>query len=139
MEMRRFDHSKEEKERLREKLIQLLWEYGEIEFAYLHGSFLSNLPYQDIDVAVYVRPGMTDEEQFDRILDMSAQLSAELGLPVDVQMLNTAGLEFQFSASSGQLLMARDDMKRYDYLEELWPRYFDYQYLAKQSMLDLLR
>ena len=71
----------------------------EIVLAVLHGSFLLGGTYRDIDVAVWLGPGLPSPgERFRYALDLSVGLHLRLGLPVDVRVLNDAPLAFRYHA-----------------------------------------
>lgn len=111
----------------------------EILCAYLHGSFLTEEPYRDIDVAVWIDPAQQDPEAMTRYaLDLSTELSLALGESVDVQVLNRAPLAFRHHALKGQPLVVRD----WEWLDELrartWDDYADFLPFARQHLRELL-
>lgn len=60
-----------QKKKIFTRLKEILIERDEILFAYIHGSFLDNLPFHDIDVALYVDPKEVDSSQsFDYSLEL---------------------------------------------------------------------
>ena len=95
-----------------------------VDFAYLHGSFLEDLPFHDIDVAV-----MLTEEALPDVTGAAIALGDRLERiihhPIDVRPLNRAPLTFQFKAARGRLLVCRDDERVANFVEYLLPRYFD--------------
>ena len=67
-------------ESLRERLAR-----EDVAFAYLHGSFVELRFFRDIDVAVWARdPGRAEYY----LVDLATSLTLDLGVPVDVQLLN---------------------------------------------------
>ena len=111
----------------------------EILCAYLHGSFLTEGPYRDIDVAVWIDPAPHSPGAVTRyMLDLSTDLSVALGQPVDVQVLNRAALPFRHHALKGQPLVVRD----WEWLDELrartWDDYADFLPFAHQNLRELL-
>ena len=68
--------------------------YGreELMFAYIHGSFIREEAFRDIDIALYVRGSMN--ELFLES-DLSYDLSRKTGHPVDVKIINAAPVAFQ--------------------------------------------
>ena len=106
----------------------------EIVLAVLHGSFLLGGTYRDIDVAVWLGPGLPSPgERFRYALDLSVGLHLRLGLPVDVRVLNDAPLAFRYHALQGRPLVTRDET----FLDELrartWDDYLDFQPHARQT------
>jgi hypothetical protein len=111
----------------------------EILCAYLHGSFLTEGPYRDIDVAVWVDPARCDTDGSTQYaLDLSAELSLVLGQPVEVQVLNRAPLAFRYHALKGRPVLVRD----WEWLDELrartWDDYFDFLPFSRQYLRELL-
>ena len=138
--MYRFTLSHEEKERVRERLRAALEPRGEILFAYLHGSFLLDVPFEDIDVAVYLREGNVGAEGGLRYaFRLADELEQRVGLPVDVQVLNEAPRGVQFNATAGELLLSRDEEWRCNFLERLWLEIMDFNYHARQMLKEALQ
>jgi uncharacterized protein len=127
----------------RETLVELLRAElktrQEIMLAVLHGSFLLGGTYRDIDVAVWLGPGLPSPgERFRYALDLSVGLHLRLGLPVDVRVLNDAPLAFRYHALQGRPLVTRDET----FLDELrartWDDYLDFQPYARQYLREAL-
>ncbi|WP_456366993.1 type VII toxin-antitoxin system MntA family adenylyltransferase antitoxin [Thermococcus sp.] len=115
---------KGEKEEIISKLREALAEKEEVLFAYLHGSFLDDGPFRDIDVAVYV------EKTVGRFYEMELEeeLSRLVGFPVDVRILNDAPVTFRFRAIGGELLFSKDERARCMFEEMTMAEYHDYSY-----------
>lgn len=114
----------EERPRLAGVLAAALAKEPVVDFAYLHGSFLQDLPFHDIDVAVM----LTAEAASDltgAALGLGDRMERLLNHPVDVRPLNRAPLTFQFRAARGRLLVCRDEDRVAAFVEDLLPRYFD--------------
>lgn len=135
---KRHAFSAEEKTKIISKVKEFLSNRQEIRFAFLHGSFLGDLPCRDIDIAAYFDPALTAEDIFDRALTLSAELTACLPLPADVHALNLANNNFCYHSTQGLLLISRDDEETYDFVEKNWITYMDFQPLARQILSDLL-
>jgi uncharacterized protein len=127
----------------RETLVELLRveleTRKEIALAVLHGSFLLGGTYRDIDVAVWLGPGLPSPgERFRYALDLSVSLHLGLGLPIDVRVLNDAPLAFRYHALQGRPLVTRDET----FLDELrartWDDYLDFQPYARQYLREAL-
>lgn len=118
-----------------------LHSHPEIVFAYVHGSLVDGVPYNDVDVAVYVRPEWFSahrSEILSHTLDLSTKLTIalrqeiELNVPIDVQILNNAPLQFQLHVvRDGQLLFTRDDEMLVDFIERTARRAMDMELLWK--------
>ncbi|NPV72563.1 MAG: nucleotidyltransferase domain-containing protein [Pelotomaculum sp.] len=110
----------------------------QIRFAFLHGSFIDELPCRDIDIGIYFDPQLAPETMFDLTLELSVELTSLLHVPVDMHALNQAGNGFCYHVSRGILLVSRDDEETYDFIEKTWLVYLDFQPLARQILNDLL-
>ncbi|MDA8336712.1 MAG: nucleotidyltransferase domain-containing protein [Peptococcaceae bacterium] len=128
----------ERKKAVIRNLTGFILNHAEILFSYLHGSFLENSSFRDVDVAVYFDRTVPAERRLDLCLDLAVALSRLAGFPVDVQALNEASPGFRYHATRGLVLSSRDEEKRYDFLERTWMTYFDYQPVLRQIRADLL-
>ena len=103
----------------------------DLVFAYVHGSFLTDQPFHDIDVAVLL--GREVRAATSGILELSERLSRAVGYPVDSRALNDAPLSFQFRALQGTLLMVRDDETLANFMERVGRRYLDIAPLLRRA------
>jgi predicted nucleotidyltransferase len=95
----------------------------DVVFAYLHGSFVIDGPFHDVDVAVFLdEPGSRGTG---RVLELADELTRVTGCPVDVRAVNDAPLAFQFRALQGRLLVVRDEVRLADFMERVGRRYLD--------------
>ncbi len=138
LEDKRFTVSKREKGKILTKICGIFKNCPEVEFAYVHGSFIEDLPFRDIDIAVYFNDNIPSQKQLDMSLMMSADLTHKLRLPVDVHALNQATPGFQYYATRGLAVASRNDEQRYEFVEKTWMAYMDYEPLLKQNLRDLL-
>jgi predicted nucleotidyltransferase len=100
--------------------------HAEIAFAYLHGSFMMESGFRDIDVAVYVKGLPASPLEYELRLEAGLMNSVS-GYPIDVRVLNGAPLSFRYNViKSGLLLFARDDNQRADFVESTLSAYFDF-------------
>ncbi len=120
------------------RLRGLLEPKEEIIFAYLHGSFAEGLPYNDIDLAVYVDRARV-EDLFDYEMDLSVELTRALRFPVDVRVLNDAPLGFKHSVLQGEPILVRDEEFLADFIEHVAREYMDFAYLGRMYLEELLR
>lgn len=98
----------------------------EIEFAYVHGSFVNESDFRDVDVAVYVtRPSHALRLES----DWSFDLSERTGLPVEVRIINNAPVPFQMAClRHGTVLVANSQTKLTDFIERVGRRYREYKH-----------
>lgn len=133
--------SPEGKAQLQKELRDLLGQRGEIQVACVHGSFLGDLGFRDVDIALWVdAERVARERALDYELDLSLWLEGRLSqpIPVDVKVLNYAPLGFRYAASHGIPLFLRDPEAWYSFQEETWRDYWDFQPLADAMLRDLL-
>ena len=138
-EQKRYSFTAGEKEQITARLKEILHKRPEIRFAFLHGSFMDELPCRDIDIGIYFAPGLDPETIFDLALALSVELTSLLHMPVDVDALNQAGNGFCYHVTRGLLLVSWDDEETYDFIEKTWRVYLDFQPLARQILNDLLQ
>jgi predicted nucleotidyltransferase len=125
--------------RRKQQIRKALEPRSEIRFAYLHGSVLEGLPYQDLDVALYLeRDHVAAHAPFDYEMRLSVELTQVLAFPVDVHVLNQAPLGFQYSVVGGELLLVRDADQLSDYLEDVARRYMEFSALGRAYLLEVL-
>lgn len=115
-----------------QRLRQLLEVRPEINFAYVHGSFIDEVAYHDMDVALYLDPSPADP--FDYEMALSVELTRALRLPVDVHVLNGAPLGFQHQALRGKLLFARDEEVLTDFIERVAWEYMQFSHYLRDYL-----
>jgi predicted nucleotidyltransferase len=126
-DFRTFHMESEERKGLLRRLKRLLEDVEGVIFAYAHGSFVELDAFRDIDVALWVK---NPEEAFNYAVHLSAKLEAEVGVPVDVHVLNDAPLSFKRHVfTKGELLLSVDDGFRLRMLDETLRRCFDLKML----------
>ncbi len=102
-----------------------------IIFAYLHGSFINNDSFRDIDVGIYIRT----RKDFFFESELSHELSGLTGHEVEVKVINTAPVAFQMAViREGKLLFSADDDVRTGFIEEVGRRYREYSHFRNIFM-----
>jgi len=137
-EEKRIALKKKDKERIIQRIQNYLTSLPEVKFAYAHGSFIEDLPFRDIDIAIYYENTLPKQKQLDLSLTLSAELTHRLRLPVDVHALNHASVSFQYYATRGLVVVSRNDEERYEFIENAWRVYMDYEPVLKENLRDLL-
>ncbi|MBC8232462.1 nucleotidyltransferase domain-containing protein [bacterium] len=108
---------------IREKLLTC----EEIVFAYLHGSFLDKGDFADVDIALFLDSAkVPKEDAISYELEKAVQLSRQVGLEIDVRVLNYAPLGFQFNVTKGRLLLTKDERLHQEFVECVWLEYMDF-------------
>jgi hypothetical protein len=134
-------HKTAREERLEtvETIKTVLQKEPSIVFAFLHGSFLSEPSFRDIDVGVFLgaENALT---HLDLELDLSRRLEDALDsrFPVEVKIVNQAPLSFRFSVIKGKLLFARDENILVDFMTTTARQYLDYAPLRHRYMKEAM-
>lgn len=128
----------EEKNNIKIILAKELSRRQEIIFCYLHGSFLLPVPCGDIDIAVYLDSSALASNHWEYEAKLSLLLDRQAGLPVDILTLNLAPVTLRYHATSGDVLVSKNEPARFAFLESTWREYFDYQPLQRAYYNDLL-
>lgn len=99
--------------------------------AYLFGSTATGTAhaFSDVDIAVLLTAGLSEEEMFARGLEIGTQLEAALrpeGVAVDVVVLNRAAPTLAFQVlKNGRLVLDRDPDARSLFVMRALGRYYD--------------
>ena len=113
-----------ERNKIKLNLKKFLENHKEIEFAYLYGSFMENLPFHDLDLGVYVQ-NIDKNSSITYALNLAGELSTDLKIPVDVQVINFAPLTFIFNIFRGELVLNRNDDLLAKIMEQTIKKYLD--------------
>ncbi len=127
-----FIFSKKEKDRIISMMRSFFGSQDAIEFAYLYGSFLDDLPCHDIDIGVYVQ-GIKGTDMPFYALELGEQFSREAGCPVDVRVMNDAPVSFLFHVLKGKLLSEQNPKLHAQVFENTVCRYLDMQPLLLRA------
>lgn len=114
---------------IREALQKFFRQQKEVVFCYLFGSHATGhaIAKSDVDVAVYLDP-LQKQDQFEKRLELIAELSKFLKKEVDVIVLNTAPPFLKHVVlKEGVLLFDRDTSSRIDFELKAANEYFDYK------------
>jgi len=131
--------SEENKTAIKDKIKEKLQANPYILFAFVHGSFLEReLPFHDIDIAIYLDEDSFRFDYVDFCLDLSMELSSLVDINVDVHTLNNSSLGFRYEATRGELLFAIDEDACFDFIEKTRLQYFDLKPLLEENLRDLL-
>jgi uncharacterized protein len=106
--------------KLRVELAKVSW----LRFAYVYGSVLESDRVHDVDVGVFLDDPIV-AQQMNMMDTLSVTLSAAVGFPVDIRVLNEVPLPFLYHVLRGRLLLCRDETFLTDMLEDVARRYLD--------------
>jgi predicted nucleotidyltransferase len=96
-----------------------------LSFAYVHGSFVREDKFRDIDIAIYLKSNSSAALQAE--LELETELYNIVQYPVDVRMLNNAPLSFRYNVIKyGKHLAVINDDARSDFEENVLSQYFDF-------------
>ncbi len=126
--------SPETREALVRRLTDELEKEPAIKFGYLYGSVLDSDTVHDVDVGLYLRE--SEAASAATAIDLSNRLTAIIGMPVDVRVLNEAPLSFVYHVLRGRLLFCRDEECLTEMLEDVPRRYLDLAPLLRQGTKD---
>lgn len=135
----------EEREAILEVLCEGLMAQPDVAFAYVHGSFVTERPFHDVDVAVYLRVGEGAGGQ--RAMRLGDELEGALSRtqpgnllpPVDVRILNEAPFGFCYQVlRRGRLLFSRDEELRVPWVVWVLERYLDLRPLRLQALKEAM-
>jgi uncharacterized protein len=128
-----------QRDRLIEQVKHTLEGRPEILLAVLHGSFLRDGPFHDVDLALYLEPaGICREAYRDYELEQGVRWSAALGIPIDVHVLNDAPVTFRYHALKGRFLLVRDDEFADEFRARTWDEYCDFAPFARRYLREAI-
>ena len=118
------------KERLKieNQISKRLLERDEITFAYLYGSFILNVPFHDIDVAVFIDQMKAEiDDTLEYELQLSIDLELQIKIPIDIKIMNNAPLPLKYNIIKGKILFYRDKEQLYTFKEKTCTEYLDFK------------
>jgi predicted nucleotidyltransferase len=127
-------------------MARVLRAHPEIVFAYLHGSFLTGNQPRDVDLAVFAVTStfqaleQTHQVTMELTIPLEMEIQEAIGLPVDLQVLNQAPLEFRCRVvDHGQLLLDRDPNLREDFELLTRKEYWDFRPILEEHLQEALK
>lgn len=127
-------------------MVRVLRAHPEIVFAYLHGSFLTGNQPRDVDLAVFAVTStfqaleQTHQVAMELAIPLEMEIQEAIGLPVDLQVLNQAPLEFRCRVvDHGQLLLDRDPNLREDFELLTRKEYWDFRPILEEHLQEALK
>jgi predicted nucleotidyltransferase len=128
-----------ERQQLVARLVDLLSAHTEIDFAYIFGTFVEEMPYHDVDVAVFLFPAATSmTDLFEYEMKLSTELTLALHMSVDVHVLNGVPMGVRYTVVQGDLLFARDEERLTDYIEQVGWETMPFAYYVEAYLKDVL-
>jgi hypothetical protein len=137
MKEKYFTITGQEKEDIYRRIEHILEKYSNLKFAYVHGSFVSQEKFRDIDVAIYLKS--VPAEILPMELDLEERLYNIVQYPIDVRILNGAPLSFRYNVIKyGKRIAVTDDDARCDFEEATVSNYFDFAPYRKKYLQEAL-
>lgn len=133
--------SKNQKELIIARLTRLMEDLPEIVFAFLHGSFIEEGSFRDLDLVVYVDPSCpaAGDQTLEYELKTEILLEETAGFPVDFRVLNRAPVSFCYNVlKNGRLLFCRDEELYAGFLSHTLVSYFDFAPYRKRYLKEVL-
>jgi hypothetical protein len=104
--------------------------------AYIHGSFIKDRPFSDIDIGIIISTSKEDIVAYE--LALEAALERTIKYPVDVRVLNHAPLSFcQNVIREGKVVLDRDPIARSDFEGLTLKKYFDFYRFRRRYLEDV--
>lgn len=128
-----FRLSSGEKEKVLTQISHILAARPEIGFAALHGSFLEDVPFHDIDIGVHLAVEAENTNPLLFAADLAGDIEREVRFPIDVRIINHAPASFLFSVIRGRLLLDRMRETREDLVEDVIRRYLDIKPILRRA------
>ena len=135
-----FSLSSRDRQGCLEKLTSLLERETKVIFAYAHGSFVQDLPFRDLDIAVYLDPHHIPDDRYSYEDRLSHELAQKLqvAFPIDTRILNQTPIPFQYHVLKGHLLLDRDPEARVSYMEYIISRYLDMEPILRHHIREVV-
>ena len=119
---------------INEQIQKILEKDENITFAILHGSYLINPHFKDIDIALFLEPNIKHEFANYYEVELPIYLMREIKVSIDISILNNSSFGFKYQTLKGKILFCRDYEKYYQYAEEILRVYLDYQPLITKAL-----
>ena len=130
-----------DRQKIAEKIKNILFPKKEIIFAYVFGSFLDSPSFRDIDIGIYFNK-ILKEEVFNEEIKMAEKISKKCGLSIDTidaKILNFAPFHFLNNVfKNGTVLFSRNEKLLSDMIEDTSLNVVANEYFAYQSLKELV-
>ena len=122
-----------------EKITAVLTQRHEIVFAFLHGSFLHETRFRDIDLGIFVRD-LDHSEHCDYECKLSQKIENALrsSFLIEAKVINEAPLSFCFHVIMGKLLFTKDEDFLVDFMIRTARDYLDMSPLRQRYIIEAM-
>jgi uncharacterized protein len=139
MKKKQYYITNKEKQNIQKNIKDFLIKEKNIVFAYLHGSFVKEKVFRDIDIGIYLSNLDSKKKLLDYELSLEEKLNKYTGFEFDIRILNKAPISFCYSVTKNSIvLFSKDETKRADFESISWVKYFDFEFYRKKYMRDTL-
>jgi predicted nucleotidyltransferase len=108
----------------------------EIDTVYIHGSFLRDVPFSDVDMGLIARDYIKDVVGFE--IRLEVDLEQRVGYPFDVRLLNSAPLSFCHRViKEGRVAFDRNPVGRAEFEGLTLKKYFDFHPFRRRYLEDI--
>lgn len=137
---KRYHLPKEKKNALVSLLADNLRSRSGLDFAYIHGSFLHEEQFGDIDIAVYLKEECFSGDLTTKVeIDLEVELERLAGYTVDVRVINNSPLSFRYNViKGGKLLFAGNEDGQTCFVERTISAYIDFLPYRKRYLKEVL-
>ena len=126
-EIKTYTLSKEKKEICLQRISGLLEQEPSILFSYAYGSFLEASRFRDLDIALFLMPDNLPLRPYVYEIELETAIvhSLKLPFPVDVKIMNSTAISFQYHALRGRLMADRNPDVRSEIMTRIASLYLD--------------
>ncbi|MHA1202385.1 MAG: nucleotidyltransferase domain-containing protein [Candidatus Heimdallarchaeaceae archaeon] len=122
----------DEKAEIITAISHLLNENRNIDFAYIHGSFVNANYFRDIDIGVFVREDSNQELVKGLERELSIELTKALNYECDVKIINDTPILFQFTVLKGKQILCKNRAVLAQFKEQVYHKYLDSKPIREQ-------
>jgi len=131
--------SGKQRREISQKITAVLAQMPEIVFAFLHGSFLSEPNFRDIDLGIFVRGvDRSDHWNYEYRLSREIENTLRSSFVIEVKVINEAPLSFCFHVITGKLLFTRDEDFLVDFMIRTARDYLDMAPLRQRYITEAM-
>lgn len=136
-----YSMSSGEKDKIAEKIKEVLAGKRQVVFAVVYGSFLFPLSFRDIDIGIYLK-SIKKEDVLSYEAEIAGKIAEACNLPIDIietTILNFAPVSFLANIfSTGKIIFSRDQKILTDLIEKSSLEAIANEYIAVQSLKELI-
>lgn len=133
--------SSKEKDKITDKIKEILAEKEDVVFAVVYGSFLSSPSFRDIDIGIYIK-GIKKKDVVDCEAEIAREIAEACNFPIDIVdaiIINFAPVSFLSDIfSTGKIAFSRDQKTLTDLIEKSSLEAISNEYIAAQSFKELV-